>query len=757
MAITESWLTGDHRDSHKIADLKNTLTDYDFIDSPRVGRRGGGVAVILRKGCSVTRHSVTSFKSFEHLDLTVSYGSTSARVVTIYRPTKSKKKKNTETVTRFLSEFSSLIEISMTNGTPVVFLGDFNFHMEDEMNRCTAALRDLLESADLQQQVNQQTHHKGHTLDLIMSSKSDNLIAEVKIHHGLPSDHSAVSCKLSVSRPPTTKNCFRVRDFKNVDFNNFRADILQSPLYASPESDVDSLAHHYDQVLRELIDNHAPEVTRRINMRPNAPWFTDTLRDAKRKRRQCERAWVKSGLEVHKQIFRDQCNAYQSLLLASKWDYHKSESTDCSQRQLFKVVDKIANGKSPQILPDCADKKELANKFANYFSSKITDIRQTLENAPKENISVSVPESCRTTFVEFQQVTVDDVRKFITDSPTKSCSLDPIPTWLLKSELLEELLPFITRLINASLSEGNFPSSFKSARVVPLIKKPNADKENLKNYRPISNLSFISKVTERVVAAQLQTYLEENSLYASKQSACRRCHSTETALLRVTNDLLFATDSRKECVLVLLDFSSAFDVIDQRIFLERLTKRYGIAGKAHDWFASYISNRSQEVVIDDEASDPQRLEQGVPQGSVVGPLGFAMYSGPMQDIIAAHGLNCMIYADDTQMYITSPASERQIQLQKLELCIKDIRAWSVENKLLLNDAKTEVIHVSSRFKNPDHLSHVTVGTSHIETVSEARNLGVVIDDSLQLKQHINNVCRAAMIAIRKIGQIRHYF
>ena len=93
----------------------------------------------------------------------------------------------------------------------------------------------------------------------------------------------------------------------------------------------------------------------------------------------------------------------------------------------------------------------------------------------------------------------------------------------------------------------------------------------------------------------------------------------------------------------------------------------------------------------------------------------------------------MIYADDTQMYITSPASERQVQLQKLELCIKDIRTWSVENKLLLNDAKTEVIHISSRFKNSDHLSHVTVGTSHIETVSEAKNLGVVIDDSLQLK------------------------
>ena len=628
--------------------------------------------------------------------------------------------------------------------------------MEDELNHCTAALRDLLESADLQQHVNQQTHEKGHTLDLIMSSKSDNLAHDVKIHRGLPSDHSAVSCKLTVSRPPITKRYFKVRDFKNIDFDNLRADIRRSALHATPEPDVDHLATQYDQVLREIIDNHAPEVSRRISLRSNAPWFTDALRDDKRRCRQYERAWVKSRLEVHRQIFREQCLSYHSHLLVAKRDYHKSEIADCTQAQLFKVVDKISNGKSPQILPDCADNKKLANKFATYFTSKICDIRQTLETAPKDKISVSVPETCSTALAEFQHVTVDEVRKFITNSPTKSCSLDPIPTWLLKKEVLEELLPIITTLINASLSEGRFPATFKSARVVPLIKKPNADRENLKNYRPISNLSFISKVTERVVAAQLQKYLEDNRLYASKQSAYRRCHSTETALLRVTNDFLRALDDHKEGVLVLLDFSSAFDVIDQQIFLERLTNKYGITGKVHDWFASYISNRSQVVAIAGAVSDPQSLEQGLPQGSVVGPLGFAMYSGPIQDIIAAHGLNCMLYADDTQIYITSSASDRQLQLDKLEMCIKDIRAWCVENKLLLNDSKTEVIHISSRFTKPVALDHITVGSSQVKTVSKARNIGVVMDSNLQLNHHINNVCRAAMIAIRKIGQIRHY-
>ncbi|XP_072043096.1 uncharacterized protein [Amphiura filiformis] len=352
--------------------------------------------------------------------------------------------------------------------------------MEDMSDRDASIFRDLLESSDLQQHVDQPTHRKGHTLDLVVSSKSDNLVSSVRVHNHLPSDHYAVTCIADVSRPAISKHCFKVRDFKNIDFEQMRQDICASALCTSPEPSVSALALQYDTTLREILDKHAPEVTRCVTNRPNAPWFNDELREAKRKRRQCERAWIKSGLEVHRKIYRDECNTYYRLLLAAKRNYHREQISGRNQQQLFKVVDTITNGKSEPTLPEHDNGKDLADKFADYFTSKVTNIENQLNQSPNNPVYAQVSESCHTQYVTFQPVTEEEVRKVISESPTKTCNLDPIPTWLLKQELLEVLLPAITRLVNASLAQGQFPASFKKACVIPLIKKPNADRNDLK-------------------------------------------------------------------------------------------------------------------------------------------------------------------------------------------------------------------------------------------------------------------------------------
>ena len=154
----------------------------------------------------------------------------------------------------------------------------------------------------------------------------------------------------------------------------------------------------------------------------------------------------------------------------------------------------------------------------------------------------------------FPSVSLDTVKSILLKSPSKSCPLDPIPTHLLKS-CVDSLSPCIATIINMSLSTGQVPSSLKVARVIPCLKKTSLDKEQLSNYRPLSNLSFLSKTIERVVAMLLNDYLQENKLLSPLQSAYRRHHSVETALLRVTNDLLLALDSGREILLVLLDYS----------------------------------------------------------------------------------------------------------------------------------------------------------------------------------------------------------
>ena len=187
-------------------------------------------------------------------------------------------------------------------------------------------------------------------------------------------------------------------------------------------------------------------------------------------------------------------------------------------------------------------------------------------------------------------------------SKPTSCSLDLLPTSLLLE--FDDLLPTLTNIINFSLSSGTFPSTFRSAVVKPLLNKTSLNPTNLKNYRPVSKISFMSKIkiTEEVVLQQLLAYLTEHKLICPSQSAYRPHHSTETAILKITNDFLLALDSGNISLLTLLDLSAAFDTTDHFILLNRLQHMYGISGTALSWFSSYLTNRTQSVIVDDHIS-----------------------------------------------------------------------------------------------------------------------------------------------------------
>ena len=189
-------------------------------------------------------------------------------------------------------------------------------------------------------------------------------------------------------------------------------------------------------------------------------------------------------------------------------------------------------------------------------------------------------------------------------------------------------------------------------------------------------------------------YFSQFSLYSKFQSAYRKNYSTETALLRVRNDVLQAMDRHRQVILVLLDLTAAFDTLDHSLLLHRLEYRFGVRGAALNWFESYLSDRLQQVVIGNFSSSESVLECGVPQGSVLGPFLFTLYSSPLEDIILSHDLGLMLFADDIQLYLECDCAVESAA--RVENCIDDIRAWMAENRLVLNDNKTEVIHFHSR-------------------------------------------------------------
>lgn len=455
-------------------------------------------------------------------------------------------------------------------------------------------------------------------------------------------------------------------------------------------------------------------------------------------------------------MFQAQRQAVLNLIRKAKRAHFSAKINEnaTNPKALFAVIDHLLHRKKDTPLPRHHHPSELAESFSSFFQNKITNIRAALDTQPLGLLPPVIPLSVTSHLTEFTPVTPDDVLKLINKSAAKSCGLDPMPSSLVK-EHATILAPVITQIVNGSLLTGDFPSEFKQAVVTPLLKNSSLDPDVLNHYRPVSNLHYISKLVEKVVAKQLSQYLLANNLYEPYQSAYRTHHSTESALVRVSNDILQAIDNRQSVILVLLDMSAAFDTIDHDILLNMLDKRYGLRGTVHQWFRSYLSGRSQTVFIHGTSSNSKPLFIGVPQGSVLGPVLFTLYSAPIADIARRHGLRVHLYADDTQLYIPFSSGETAVTVARVERCVAEIKDWLVAHKLKLNDDKTIIMEIfSPRTASTLSGSHLQVGEEYITLSETARNLGVVVDQHLSMHDHINKVCRSAYYHLRNIARVR---
>ena len=285
--------------------------------------------------------------------------------------------------------------------------------------------------------------------------------------------------------------------------------------------------------------------------------------------------WRRTGLPAHHEDYRKQCSEVAKELYKAKCHYYSNKITDnCSDpKALSKIASSLLVNQHLTNLPASDDDSTLANNFSTFFSDKIKHLRSSFTFGV-ETDEKTLPFT-GVKFCNLKPATADEVKKLILSYFNSSSQLDPVPTWLLKLCFVE-LLPIIMTIMNASLRSGQFPSQFKDTIIRPLLKKSNLDVDQLKHYRLVSNTHFLSKILEKLVIGRLEDHMLKNLLYDPFQSAYRKQHSTETAILKVQNDIIASLDVGKCTVLGSLDLSAAFDTVDHHILLKRMRRLYGI-------------------------------------------------------------------------------------------------------------------------------------------------------------------------------------
>ena len=507
--------------------------------------------------------------------------------------------------------------------------------------------------------------------------------------------------------------------------------ILQSTLAEILPAPCDFIVDNFNNKLKSTLDSVAPLLTKTIMIKPTPPWRNEETKKLKRNCRSAERRCRKSKLTVHHEI---------KKLISDHKNNHKF---------LFSTIELLTNINFKGSHKTTTD--TLCRDFADHFKSKIDDIRSSLLSQQIYAVttpgSLLLPEETLESFALVDARTLGQV--FSQVNPT-TCLLDPIPTPFFKTlyGFFEEQL---LNIVNCSLQTGVFPTSFKTAVVKPLLKKSNLDPDILSNYRPVSNFPFLSFFNfEKLVFNQVNDFLNTNNVLENHQSGFRMNHSTETALLKISNDARCNLDNHKLTVLVLLDLTAAFDTVDHHILLNSLRNLVGLSGTVLNWFVSYLTDRHFFVSMDTCSSGTHEIKCGLPQGSILGPILFNLYMIPLGDVIRWHGISFHSYADDTQLY-TAVSPDDTGPLDTLLNCILDIKSWMAANFLQLNQDTTKVLVIG-----PEGQREKLLTLQDLKPSKTVKTLGVIFDSELSFIPHIKNITKIGFYHLKNITRVRPF-
>ena len=712
------------------------IPNFSIIRRDRIGRHGGGILTYI--------HNSLQFTAQSHLDnilpeaLTIKITQPSAKpflTSVIYRPPNS--------ASSWVDSFTQLISHCRNINNELIVMGDFNINLAVSNNSWCNTINQL----GLLQLIKKHTRIQANSkslIDHIYVSKCCNVIHSDVVDIGL-SDHCLVYMERKLGNKsflhkPRTKITYL--DWKHFSENAFQQELSEiswNDIYLTNSSD--SMLNLFYSKLKTIISKHLKEKSRFVKSTITPPWLDDEVRRSIN---------LRDSLKHNKKWpeYKQQRN-YTTNLIRRKKKKHVADLICQSQgkqtKQLWEILRNTSRSNTlPTIFQEGDARKPLSDgELATLLNTHFSNIANKLTPSVNQD-NVSFPSINKSELLNLSPITPAQVVLYFKDIPvSKATGSDHLSV-----RILRLAMPFIinplTDIINQAISEGTFPSQWKTAVVTPLHKS--GDANNVSNYRPISVLPVLSKIYEKHILHHLNQFLTSHNIISNHQSGFRKNHSCTTVMHHLISEWSMKTKSKDTVILLFLDFSKAFDMVNHQIAIQKL-RSIGIGGNFISVIQSYLTNRTQRVRVKSSLSPTLPITSGVPQGAILAPTIFQIF---INDLLSLP-LSCSVhaYADDTTFYIAGKDANKLQQHVNADLHL--IQNWCRMNRMVLNSSKSHFLVLNA----PSTNLSFKLNDTPLQEKSSTKLLGFFLNNTLKWDDHILEISKKVSSNLRLFYNIRH--
>ena len=720
--LTETWF------SH---DTCSDISGYTSYHMYRDGR-GGGVSIYVRncfQSYLLNNLSVVN----EHMEVCtvkVRLANSYVTVLGVYRPP-------TSSLISFNDVFFRNVMSLLSVNEKIFVAGDFNVDLIDPSGTEIDFITKFYSSSfiPLINKPTRVTNHSATCLDHVWTNLLTNVIPG--IFSTYISDHYPIFVLFEIFKEnEVTIKKFRDHSEGNLELLRNKLVNLDELISIDDDCDIDNITESFCSLIFDLYNECCPVRSKTVTFkRLSKPWLTDSLILSIKRKHAIFKEYKMNNLPF--EFYRRYNNHLTRLLKTAKCNYfsYRFMESRGNARDTWRNINDVLGCKKRKkssnivLQDDAGIQVSDGNQLADIFNKHFISVGKTLdETIPKSNKSpLHFMNGAQNSSFFVNPCSPSEVSSLISSLPSKGSGIDSVPVFIYK--LFSDILgSFISKLFNVSVARGIFPTCLKHARVVPLFKSGDS---TVFNFRPISTLSLMSKIFEKLMHCRLNSFIEHFNIINSNQFGFRKKHSTSGAIIEYLNYAYKSLDSKQNLITVFLDFKKAFDTVNHSILLIKL-EHIGVRGVSLNWFRSYISNRTQHVYINNCNSSRGTLLTGVPQGSVLGPLLFNIYINDM--INSCSPLKCVHFADDTTLYFSH--ADADVAFGTVNAQLREVDEWLCINRLSLNLSKTTYMLATNLPVN-DVIHNVKIRNISLDKVVISKFLGIFIDYKFSFQYHVN--------------------